>query len=694
MGAICCLGRGLGALWRGLAEGRDGLRPIRRFSTQGLPPHLAGIVPGFETSSASSDELCVEFALSAAREARADAGLDRHALGPGRLALVMGTSPGDHELDAHELTERVGALLGIDGPRVTVSTACSSSTNALGIARDLLASGVSDAVLAGGADVLTPLMFAGFHALGVLTPQKCAAFSFPSGTSLGEGAGFVVLEAAAGRRAARARLLGYGLSCDAFHDTSPDPTGSGVARALRAALAQAGVAPAEVGYVNAHGTGTSANDPAEWRALLQVFGERARRLPVSSSKGLLGHAQAAAGALELITTLLARERGLVPQTLHFTRPRQLAPDDPVAQQQPRACRYRFAVSTNSAFGGANAALVIAAAEDQQLAAPRLARPVFVAGVGALGAHGSDGGELLARLDAQAPLASGRVDEQACSRLALPADPRSLDPSSRYLLAAATLALADAGLRRVPGQLRDRTGCIAGITRISPQGIAGIRRSIEQRGMPFLSATAFSRMVLNAPLGSCAKLLGLRGPTSTVSIGAGSGLFAMAHAAEWLQSRADAELMLAAGLDELPAGSAHGTAEGAACAVLSCEAGPGRPRLAGWGISGPARMPEAISRALAAAALEASDVDLGIGCAGAFTLGKRRLDPAATFGASDGFGSALALVAAALWLRAGPARHALVTAGGSSASCALVLSAAAPGLTPVAAPGRGDACAAN
>src|SRR5262249_54328647 len=148
--------------------------------------------------------------------------------------------------------------------------------------------GIADAVIAGGSDALTEEIFAGFHNLGLLSPAKCAPFSEPPRTTLGEGAGFVVLER--GDRALRrgaspiARISGYGPSCDAYHAAPPDPTGAGVSRAARAALAAAGLAPADIDYINAHGTGTEANDPAEWRGILAVLGDRARAVPVSATK--------------------------------------------------------------------------------------------------------------------------------------------------------------------------------------------------------------------------------------------------------------------------------------------------------------------------------------------------------------------------------------------------------------------------
>jgi 3-oxoacyl-[acyl-carrier-protein] synthase II len=414
---------------------------------------------------------------------------------------------------------------------------------------------------------------------------------------------------------------------------------------------------------------------------------------------MLGHAQAAAGALELCATILAMERGRLPQTLHFTHPRRHAPTDPVPSAEPRASGYRYAVSTNSAFGGANAALVVAAPEVAPRREPVAARPVFIAGVAALGSHGASALALARHLDDREALARGALSDAALDGVAWPADPHRLDPSTRYLLGAVTLALGDAGLRRLTGSLADRSGCFAGITRVSPCSIDEIRRSIRERGLARLSATAFSRLVLNAPLGSCARLLALRGATSTVSIGAGSGLFALVYAARWLATRQDTLLMLGAGLDELPlspeagGGSrnhARAGADGAACVVLSPVAAPGRPRLAGYAIGGPGSFQSTAERALASAGVD--ELDVCIGPAEAAASARRHVDPAPVFGDSQSFASAASVVVAASWLRAGRARHALVCAGGASATVAAVFSAAPEAPSPRAT--EEDACTAN
>ena len=593
-GAVSAVGSGRGALWEALASGRDGIEPIRRFAIDGISNMLGGLVPGHDGPRVGAHAhrgLSIELAITAAKEAWLHAGLDRAAVPAHRIALVVGTSIGDDLHDPtplDEVTAGIGAALAIGGPRITVSTACTSSTNAIGLAKDLLDAGVADVVIAGGTDVLTPEIYAGFHAIGVLSTQKCAPFSEPFGTTLGEGAGFVVLErradATARMATAHVAIAGYGLSADAFHETSPDPTGSGVARAIHGALASAGVEPRDIAYVNAHGTGTQANDPAETRALVRVFGEHAE-VPISSTKAMLGHAQGAAGVLELLTTIVAMREGVIPQTLQFTRARSHGPRDPVGQPLPRAGRIARAVCSSSAFGGANAAVVVA---DPALpdAAPRVRRDVFVTGIGEVGSEPFT-------LESIVPTASSR----------------RMDPSTRFLTAAAALALADAGLRLRKGE-HERAGLIVGASAVSPETAAEFRASIDQRGFAQLSVAAFARMVLNAPAGACSKLLGLKGPGSTIDTADGSGLAALVYAAHLLATRDDADVLVAGGFDELdreePADIQATMRDAAACVVL---ARSGAIRVAGTGMAGVGRGDDAIAQALAGAGISRAAVEV-------------------------------------------------------------------------------------
>lgn len=631
-GAVCALGVGLEAIWSELEQGHDGIRVIERFSTEGFSTHLAGMVPlpgTLEVDDAKGSRArCVQYAVLAGREALKRSGVAVR--DPHRVALVLGTSMGSHLGGLHEASAEVAAGLGIEGPVITVSTACASSTNALGIGRELLDQGLADVVLAGGSDVLAPEIFTGFHALGLLSASKCSPFSEAVGTTLGEGAGFLVLERAPEAEARGAPfvacLSGYALSADGYHATSPEPSGAGVARGLKGTLEDAGLLPTDVAYVNAHGTGTAANDPAEWLAISQVFGDK---LAVSSTKSYLAHAQGAAGVLELICTLLGMEHGQVLPTLHFTKPRRRGPVDPIAQDRPRALEVEHALCTNSAFGGANACVSVS-----RKVTPRRAvesRSVYVSGVGAL-------------LPEQKRLTKFRLES------VLPtADTRGMDPSSQTLTAAVALALADAKFT-VSGAARERTGIFAGATNASPSSWEEFRSSVRDRGLVKASAPAFTRLVLNSAAGTASRLLGLRGPTTTVTCGGGSGLLALVLAAIHLESRTDADRIVVAAVDEVDLTRDTGRSDAAVAMLLSTTPAP--VRLAGWATAGAKDLEGAIAHACRMAGVD--------------SLSSSALN-------SDALASAslLACVEGTRALRLAPG-HTLITDVSTAASCAVVL----------------------
>lgn len=681
MGAVSAVGTGCLALRQALDDGRDGIAPITRFSTEELTVHLGGMVADVETESRRDAQdpwrICVEFALKAAREAWEEARVPDAGLAPERIALVLGTSIGGHVDGLHGISAEVGDRLGVGGPRLTVSTACSSSANALDLARCLLERGEADLVVAGGADVLTVEVFAGFHALGLLSQEKCAPWSQPFGTTLGEGAGFLVLEseAQARRRGVRPRafLYGFGLSSDAYHATSPDPSGAGVARAMRAAIDDAGLTAEDVGYVNAHGTGTQANDIAEWRGIRTVFGPRAEILPVSATKTYLGHAQGAAGVLELIATILCMERGLLPPTLRHLHPRPWSPPDPVAGTRPRPLAVAHAACTSSAFGGANAVVVVG--RDPRELSTRARRPVYVLGSGWISSVGVGSGDVRAA----GPTAKSIPDFDL--RALVPTlDPRGLDKASRFLVGAAARALADAGVS-VRGELRERAGLFVGAVATSATSTVEFRRSIEERGLAQLSATAFSRLVLNAAAGACCQALSLRAPTTTVTIGPGSGLLALLYAAELLSLERSADVMVAGSFDEPHMSAmARGETQGAACVVLASPtlAATSRRqaavRAAGWAMGAPGQFSATAERALGRAAISSGDVD-GLyldnhaGATWRTTAGASSWGGTGAMAADSLFATAAAFDA----LLGGRASVALVGSdGGACASLALVL----------------------
>jgi 3-oxoacyl-[acyl-carrier-protein] synthase II len=253
----------------------------------------------------------------------------------------------------------VGCALGLGGPRETIVTACSSGAGSLALAADLVADGVVPVAVAGGVDALTRICFMGFNALKLLDPAPCRPFDRDRrGMSLGEGAAFVVLEDPRRAKARRARvyaeLAGYGMTGDAYHVTAPHPEGEGMARAMRDALAQAGVAAADVGYVNAHGTATLQNDRIEARAMRTVFGEG--RVLVSSTKSMIGHTMAAAGSLEAVATVLSLVNELVPPTARLENVDPEIGFDCVPHKA-REVAVEHAISNSFGFGGQNVTLL-------------------------------------------------------------------------------------------------------------------------------------------------------------------------------------------------------------------------------------------------------------------------------------------------------------------------------------------------
>jgi 3-oxoacyl-[acyl-carrier-protein] synthase II len=390
IGVVSPYGRGRHAFWRGLVEGRCAIGPLTLFETEGfrsrvgaeVPPGTA--LPGASRRRSRADRL----ALAAVDEAVADAGLSRADLGPAGV-VVGGIGGGMLEAEAWywrrvrdgvddpRLRAALRSVLpfvhadliarryGTTGPKETVVLACSSGGAALGRAAELIESGVTPVALAGGVDAMTRICFMGFNALKLLDPEPCRPFARERrGMSLGEGAGFVVLEDGDHARARGARgyaeLLSYGLTTDAWHMTAPHPDGEGGLRAMGEALERAGVAAGAVGYVNAHGTGTPQNDRVEAVALRKLFDPEA--VLVSANKSLVGHAMAAAGAIEGIATVLTLVHGLVPPTAHLDDPDPEVPFDCVPNVARRAA-VEYALSNSFGFGGQNVSLLFRRAAD-------------------------------------------------------------------------------------------------------------------------------------------------------------------------------------------------------------------------------------------------------------------------------------------------------------------------------------------
>jgi len=391
LGIITSIGESIPEFRKGLLSGKCGIGPVSLFNTSGFPATYAAQVKKAELNGIVNEReakrmsRCDLLGLVAAGEAMTDTGLDSDKAGTRNIGVVLGGGAGgmlswEHyrrSLWSGEIRKRPSLLLPcaccsftdllanryrLTGTRTTVATACSSSATAIGVAFDLIQTGIHEMVITGGSEALSELTFAGFNALRVMDPAYCRPFDKNrKGLSLGEGAAILVLENydRARERGATiyAEMLGYATNSDAFHMTSPDPDAMGMSRVMERALERSGVDTNEVDYINAHGTGTRSNDPLETRAIKRVFGDKqARDLAVSSTKSMVGHCLGAGGAIEATATILAICEQVVPPTLHLEEPDPECDLDYVpGRSTPRA--IRIAMSNSFAFGGNNTALL-------------------------------------------------------------------------------------------------------------------------------------------------------------------------------------------------------------------------------------------------------------------------------------------------------------------------------------------------
>jgi 3-oxoacyl-[acyl-carrier-protein] synthase II len=403
LGAVTPVGSGREELWANLLAGRLGFAPVESFDTKAFSVHLGAEVRGFSPGpyvrrlDARRMGRASQLAIAAARQALADAGLDGvdELDEPAEVAaggsdgfsaelagVVMGTTSGEPleverfddrylagELDAvgaefmtlypcHMIAVHVARELGFAGVNTMIPTACAAGNYALAHAVDVLRAGRAELMLAGGADAFSRITYTGFARLGAIAPERCQPFDRRrKGMIPGEGAAVLVLEPldAARRRGARiyAEVAGYGLSCDAHHMTAAHPAGEGAVRAMTRALEDAGVAPEEVSYISAHGTGTATNDRLEAIAVERVFGA-GTRVPISSIKSMLGHTMGAASAIEAAVCALAVATDQIPPTMGLEEPEG---DLDYVPNAARRHRVEVAMNNAYAFGGNNASTI-------------------------------------------------------------------------------------------------------------------------------------------------------------------------------------------------------------------------------------------------------------------------------------------------------------------------------------------------
>jgi 3-oxoacyl-[acyl-carrier-protein] synthase II len=400
LGVISPVGNGMDAFWQALKEGKSGVGKITQFDASQFCSRIAGEVGDFQPDLygiSSKDtrrmDRFVQFAVASAKQAVADSGVSLDKLDRNRCGVLIGSGIGslrvmeeEHKvylakgpsrlspflipmLIVNEAAGHVGITFGFKGPNSCVTTACASGSHSIGEAFRIVQNGYADLMICGGTEsCVTTLGIGGFCALKALStrnhePEK-ASRPFErdrDGFVMAEGCGVVILEKLehAKKRGAKiyAEIVGYGMSCDAYHITAPDPEGDGAARAMRAALEDANITPDQVGYINAHGTSTKLNDKIETIAIKRVLASHAKKVMVSSTKSMTGHLLGAAGGVEFLACCLAIKDDIVPPTINYDHPDPECDLDYVPNAA-RKTKVDVCMSNSLGFGGHNATLIV------------------------------------------------------------------------------------------------------------------------------------------------------------------------------------------------------------------------------------------------------------------------------------------------------------------------------------------------
>ncbi|AYD41327.1 beta-ketoacyl-[acyl-carrier-protein] synthase II [Clostridium fermenticellae] len=399
LGAVTPVGNDADTFWNNIKNGVCGIDFIKSFDTEGFKAKLAAEVKDFnpedymeKKEARRLDRFC-QFAIAAAAQAVSDADLDVEKVDKERFGVIVGSGIGgigNIESEKIKLIERgpnrvhplfipmvisnmaagnISIKFGAKGPCTNIVTACATGTNCIGEAFRMIKDGISDIMIAGGTEAaITPLTIAGFTSLTALSKSSDplrASIPFDkerNGFVMGEGSGILILESLEHAKARGAKiygeLVGYGSTCDAYHITSPSPDGEGAARAIEIAIKEANIDPGEVSYINAHGTGTSVNDKFETAAIKRAFGEDiAKKIPISSSKSMIGHLLGAGGAVEGVIALKALYDGFIPPTIGYKVPDEECDLDYVPNKGRKA-NLEYVMSDSLGFGGHNAVILL------------------------------------------------------------------------------------------------------------------------------------------------------------------------------------------------------------------------------------------------------------------------------------------------------------------------------------------------
>ncbi|MBP2000451.1 3-oxoacyl-[acyl-carrier-protein] synthase II [Paenibacillus shirakamiensis] len=594
IGVLSAVGNGREAFWESIRLGRSGLKEMTRFDASKLSTRFVGEVRNFDPSEYMSEqelhetERCSQLAFAAAWEAFENASLPVDQYSDDRKGVVIGTSLGgipngevfhsqwlhdgyiqtDESLllayPLHTSADFLSIRFRLKGPKITISTACSASSGAIGYGATLINAGKADLVIVGGTDPLSMLSLSGFNSLKALSSDPCSPYCQSKGITIAEGAGMLILERLdlAERRGATILGLvgGCGLSSDAYHPTAPNPGGAGAFKSMHTAVAQASLNLDEIDYVNGHGTGTRANDSAETSALKNMFRDSKKPIPVSSTKSMIGHTLGAAGAIEAITCVMSMMHNTLPPTVNFDESHNPYGLDFVPNTS-RKQQVNTVLSNSFAFGGNNVSLLFQNYDHS----PRSTEPQNVAhhrtvitGLGIVQPLGIgkesffsaivNGKSAIQDIPFQNEVYHSRVgallDNEQYLKYINPSVVRRLDMLSKYSMASAKMTLDDAKLK-VNRDNCERIAIIFGTSSGPIETVEAVNRSIVLQGADKVNPSLFPNTVMNAAAGHICLAFQIKGPSTTICSGGVSGSQAIIYAHQMIKDGiVDAALVIA------------------------------------------------------------------------------------------------------------------------------------------------------
>ncbi|MBD5099478.1 MAG: 3-oxoacyl-ACP synthase [Clostridiales bacterium] len=561
LGLVCAIGENVEQCWNAAVNGVTGIRKVKSVNTDDCYANVGAEVdiPSDKLSDEDYDRsslLCIK----AAGEALADSGYKVTEENSARIGVIVGNCVGGAasidkyftdelkngsgntadilKMPAAAIANNVAKHFGLNGTTANIVNACAAGTISLSYAADLIRAGKADAFVAGGSDSFSSLAFAGFHALHALDADSCSPFNRSGGITLGEGAGVLIIESYEHAKARGAKIycevLGSGVSSDAHHITAPDPEGNGQMLAISRAIANSGLNPEDIDYINAHGTGTAKNDEAEFLSLHTIFDENPR-LSVSSTKSMTGHCLGAAGSIEAVLTVKAVCEDTVPPTIGYTEEnletlKEKAGKIDFVPNTKREKTVNFAASNSFAFGGNNASIVFAK-NPREIPDRTNKDRIFVTGIG----------ELLGNPRCEI---SGDDYKEHGIKMAFY---RKLDRFSQLQLISGMRALRDADIAVTDENARD-IGIIIGTADGPMTEIVGFQKNVIENGTANGSAFSFPNTVYNAAGGYFSIFAGIKGYNVTNANSIQAGLQSLCYAADVLRN-GDESIMIATGTDE-------------------------------------------------------------------------------------------------------------------------------------------------